>query len=379
MSEPDASQPASTSEITAKSKFACPACGGEAHWNPAKQALVCPYCGTVAPGELPTDGSAVQERDLVQALRNIGNDQRGWQAEKSSVKCQACQAITVFDPTRVAQRCDFCGSSALIPVDEMKAPIRPESLLEFKLPETAVRDKVREWYGNRWFAPNALKGRALTDRVHGIYLPYWTFDAQVHADWSAESGHHYYTTESYTDSQGRSQTRQVRHTRWVPSSGEVDHFFDDELVPASKGVPAELLRKIEPFPTTTDLKPYEPGFLSGWVVEQYQIDLIAAAEHSRSVMQEKVEALCAKEVPGDTYRNLQVDADFSGQTFKHLLVPVWVLSYTYGARVFQVVINGYTGVIAGKHPLSWIKITMAVLAALLVLLIVAAVYAQAQG
>jgi len=360
------------SEIAAKSKFSCPACGAEAVWNPAKKALVCPFCGTVSPAELNVDGSGIVENDLAIALRNLGQDRRGWQAEKKSVKCQSCQAITVFDPTRVGQRCDFCGSSALIPVDQNTAPIRPESLLEFKLPETEVRDLVRKWYGNRWFAPNALKGRALTDQIHGLYLPYWTFDAQVHADWTAESGYHYYETESYTDSNGKRQTRQVQRTRWQPSSGAVDHFFDDELVAASKGVPAELLRKIEPFPTLSDLKPYDPGFLSGWVVEQYQIDLVAAAQAARDGMEQKVTAICASEVPGDTHRGLAVNADYSAQTFKHVLVPVWVLSYTYGSRVFQVVVNGYTGTMAGKHPLSWVKIALAVLAALLVIGIIIA-------
>ena len=361
------------SEVTAKSKFACPSCGGEAQWNPAKKALVCPFCGTVAPMAPPKEGEgAVAEHDLVTALRSIPDDQRGWQAEKKSVKCQSCQAITVFDPTRVAQRCDFCGSSALIPFEEIKAPIRPESLLEFRLSENDVRDKVRVWYGNRWFAPNALKGRALTDTLHGVYLPYWTFDAQTHAEWTAESGYHYYETEHYTDSDGKQQSREVQQTRWEPSSGALDHFFDDELVPASKGVPAELLRKIEPFPTTSDLKPYDPGYLSGWVVEQYQIDLIAAAQNARAVMDTKLENLCAAEVPGDTHRGLQVAADYTAQTFKHVLVPVWVLAYTYGAQSYQVVVNGYTGAMAGKHPLSWVKIALTVLAVLIAIAILAA-------
>ena len=359
------------SEVTAKSKFACPSCGGEAQWNPAKKALVCPFCNTVAPMADPAAG-AIAEHDLVTALRSIPDDQRGWQAEKKSVKCQSCQAITVFDPTRVAQRCDFCGSSALIPFEEIKAPIRPESLLEFRLAETDVRDKVRAWYGNRWFAPNALKGRALTDTLRGIYLPYWTFDAQVHAVWNAESGYHYYETEYYTDSDGKQQSRQVQQTRWEPSSGALDHFFDDELVPASKGVTAELLRKIEPFPTTTDLKPYDPGFLSGWVVEQYQIDLIAAAQNARATMDGKIESLCDAEVPGDTHRSLQVTSDYAAQTFKHILVPVWIVAYTYGSQSYQVVVNGYTGAMAGKHPLSWVKIFLTVLAVLIIIAIIAA-------
>ena len=39
-------------EATAQKKFSCPACGGEAQWNPAKQALICPYCGATSPAQV---------------------------------------------------------------------------------------------------------------------------------------------------------------------------------------------------------------------------------------------------------------------------------------------------------------------------------------
>ena len=361
-------------EVTAHQRFTCPACGGEAQWNPAKNALVCPFCGTVTPVDVPSTGAVIQENDLATALRNIDDNHRGWEAEKKSVKCQTCGAISVFDPARVSQRCDFCGSTALVPYEQARAPIRPESLLEFRVPETKVRDDIRQWYGSRFWAPNAMKSRSLTDTVHGIYLPYWTFDAQVHADWQAEAGYHYYTTETYTDSDGKTATRQVQHTRWEPAWGQVDHFFDDDLVPASKGVQADLLRQIEPFPTTSDLKPYDPAFLSGWVVEQYQIDLISAAQMSQQSMEGAMRGMCSSQVPGDTQRNLQVQTDYSGQTFKHILVPVWLLSYTYGSTSYQVVINGYTGTIAGKYPLSWFKIALAVFLAIIVAVIAFALF-----
>jgi hypothetical protein len=74
--------------------------------------------------------------------------------------------------------------------------------------------------------------------------------------------------------------------------------------------------------------------------------------------------LCSAQVPGDTQRGLSVDDDYSGQTFKHILVPIWLLTYNYSSQNYQVVINGYTGVIAGKYPKSWLKILFAVLAVL---------------
>jgi hypothetical protein len=305
----------------------------------------------------------VVEHDLVTALREYGQDRRGWKADRVTVKCQSCQAISVFAPGRVAQRCDFCGSAAIVPYAEIKAPIQPESLLAFKVSENQVRDSIRAWYRSRWFAPNRLKAAALTDTVRGVYLPYWTFDAQGHADWTAESGYHYYVTESYQDSNGHTQTRQVQHTRWEPSAGAVDHFFDDELVCASVGVNEQLLRQIEPFPTK-ELIAYNPGYLAGWVVEQYQIDLIAAAQRSRERMDAQLRNQCAAAVPGDTYRNLQVSPSYANQTFKHILVPVWLLTFNYGSRSFQATVNGYTGQIAGKYPVSWVKIFLLILVVL---------------
>src|SRR5258708_6472381 len=301
------------SEVLASKKYACPACGAEAQWNPAKKALVCPFCGTTSPAQVeltPAGDEVIQEHDLASALRSVPDDQRGWQAKKVSVRCQSCQAISVFDPERVGQRCDFCGSTALVPYEEIKEAFRPESLLPMKLSETQVRDAIRRWYGNRWFAPNKLKKAALTDVVKGLYIPYWTFDAQVHANWAAESGYYYYETETFQDSDGQTKTRQVQKIRWVPSSGQLDHFFDDELVPASKGVQPEMLRRIEPFPTK-ELTPYQAGFLSGWVVERYQLDLLAAARAARERMDAETRQLCAAQVPGDTQRNLQVGADYS--------------------------------------------------------------------
>ena len=356
-------------EAIAQQKFSCPACGAEATWNPAKQALVCSFCGTTSPAKLDADTGRVVEHDLVAALRGITDDKRGWQAEKRYVKCQSCRAISVLDPQRQAQRCEFCGSAQLVPYEQTKDAFRPESLLPFKVSEDRARDAIRAWYGKLWLAPNALKRRALTDTVKGIYLPYWTFDAHVDATWTAEAGHYYYTTETYTDGGGRAQTRQVQHVRWEPAAGRLQHFFDDDLVCASVGVHEALLRGIEPFPTK-ELMPYDPGYVAGWVVERYQIDLVSAAKASREAMDAQLRQMCASQIPGDTYRNLDVRANYWGQTFKHILAPVWLLSYNFSARAFQAAMNGVTGAIQGEYPKSWIKVTLLIIAVLIVVAIV---------
>ena len=354
-------------ETVALTKFACPACGGEAVWNPARQRLLCPFCGTESAAK-PDAAEAIVEHDLMGALRDLGAGALGWLADKREVKCQSCNAISVLDPSRQAQNCEFCGSAQLVPYAEAQPALRPESVLPFRVRESEARDRIRAWYGRLWLAPSALAKKALTDTVRGVYLPYWTFDARVNAEWTAEAGHYYYTTETY-EQNGRTQTRQVQQIRWEPAAGRLQHAFDDDLVCASVGIHPQLLRGIEPFPTQ-DLKPYDAGFVAGWVVERYQIDLAAAAQRAREAMDAKLQTLCAQQIPGDTFRNLAVSADYSAQTFKHILAPVWLLSYTYGARAFQCAMNGVTGTIRGEYPKSPWKVALLVLVIVIVVAIV---------
>lgn len=360
------------SQINALNKHACPACGAQAEWNPGKRSLVCPFCGTVSPYEIKADTGQIQEIDLVRALREMPDDQRGWKADRRSIQCQSCKAVMVYDANRVGQNCEFCGSPALVAYEEIKSPITPQSLLPFKITTSDVRDNIKRWIAGKWFAPGVLKKRALVDQLKGLYIPYWTFDAQVHCPWEAEAGYHYYVSETYRDNQGKSQTRQVQKTRWEHAQGQIDHFFDDEPVPGTHGIDLGLLKGVEPFPTK-ELVPYDTAYLSGHVVEHYQVVLVDAAKQSRASMHRQLESLCGAQVPGDTYRNLRISPTYSSETFKHILVPVWLLTYTFGKKTFQVVANGYTGVMSGQYPKSFWKIAFVVLVVLtLIALFIAA-------
>ena len=164
--------------------------------------------------------------------------------------------------------------------------------------------------------------------------------------------------------------RQERRIRWEPASGVVDHVFDDEPVPGTQGLPLDLLRQVEPFPTQ-EVVPYDTAFLSGHVVEHYKVVLLDAAQRSQEQMHAQARGSCARSrCPATPIAICGSIPSYSGRTFKHVLVPVWLLSYNYGARAFQVIVNGYTGQIAGNRPYSVWKIAFAVLAAIVAALMV---------
>lgn len=355
----EAPPPLPSADNRSRDKRACPDCGGDLAWDARRLAFACPYCGKVVGNEAPAPGIDPNlEHDLLAALANPQLEASG--IVERELVCQSCQAVTVFDPKVVAQRCDFCGSPAIVGREQVGDAILPQAVLPFIVAESAVRDALRKWYGSRWFAPNKLKKAALTDTLKGVYLPYWTFDAQADAQWQAESGEYYYT--------GSGNSRK-RHVRWRHTSGRLSHHFDDVLVCGSVGAHEKLLRGIEPFPTLTDLKPYAEEYLRGWRVERAQRQLPEATQVNEADMHERLVAMCASAVPGDTHRNLRVSASYQDRRFKHVLLPVWLVSYTFGSRSFQVLANGHTGAIAGEHPLSWFKIVFAALAVIAVLLV----------
>ena len=344
-------------EISALDKHLCVACGAQAEWNAAKQRLVCPFCGTESQYTFKPGTGPIEELDLERALRETGDEARGWKAETRSVQCRSCKAVMVYEPTRVGQNCEFCGSPALVDYDSIKPPVTPASLLPFRISEAQVRETVRNWFASKWLAPNAFKRKALVDTLRGLYIPYWTFDAQVYCPWSAEAGHYYYV---------RQGNNNVRRVRWENASGLVEHVFDDALIPATRGIDHGLLAQVEPFPTQ-EAVPYDTGYLSGHVVEQYQVVLVDAAEQALARMQADVRQMCIAQIPGDTYQNLVMSPQWSGRTFKHVLVPVYVLTYQYRTKPYQVVVNASNGRMGGSYPISWVKVALIILVVLVIL------------
>ncbi len=242
-----------------------------------------------------------------------------------------------------------------------------EELLEFVGPPARHVEKVaslqmnvKTWIASLWFRPSALKKLAQLGQIRGVYIPHWTYDSMTHSFWEAQSGYYYYETESYTDSEGNSQTRQVRKTRWKWTSGKHQAFFDDVLVCASKGVDPGLMVQAYPYDTTR-LVNYDPRFLAGWAAENYRRTMLECWPDAREFIDGKIRTACAAKVPGDTHRSLSVESSYMNKTYKHCLLPLWFGTYHFKNIVWPLMVNGQTGEVVGKAPYSWVKITLLVL------------------
>jgi len=218
-----------------------------------------------------------------------------------------------------------------------------------------------------------------TRRDPWVYLPFWTYDTHTTSYYTGERGEHYYVSESHfeTDAQGKqvARTRQVRHTRWHAASGTVTRWFDDVLVAATVSLAQNRLEALEPW-DLAELKPYDPAFLSGFKAQRYQVDLAQGFERVKQVAAGVIQSDVSRDIGGDEQRIHNVATQYSGITFKHLLLPVYAGAYRFNQKIYQIVVNGRTGEIQGDRPYSFWKIALLVTILLLILLIVVLVFGQ---
>ncbi|MEO6325456.1 MAG: zinc ribbon domain-containing protein [Thermoanaerobaculia bacterium] len=341
--------------------FPCAACGADVLWDPSAASLKCPYCGAVR--ALPASAATLVEHPIDEALR--APREVGWGAARKAVKCGRCGAVTTFAVGVSAAACAFCGASAVIESPLNATMVRPEGLLAFAVDRNNAVGKFRTWISGLWFRPNALKSQSSVTGMSGVYVPYWTFDAATRSAWTAEAGFHYQVQVQAVEN-GQTVMRSETRTRWEPAEGMLDRLFDDVAVEASKGLTRSLAESIEPFPTAA-LVPYEPAYLAGFLAEEYALGVHDAVAIARQRMADEIRAACAAAVPGDTYRDLEVHTDYAGVSYKNALLPIWIAAYQYAGKPYRFLVNGVTGKVAGEAPYSWVKITLAVLAALVLL------------
>ena len=351
-------------ESTSQNEIKCFNCGAHLTFAPGTTSLKCEYCGAL--NEIKIDESAledaVKEIDYLSTLEdieNLGSDQL---EEVHTVKCAACGAETTFNPNVVSSLCDFCGSPIAVKSNSTAKIIKPKAILPFKLEQYHGSQLYKQWLKGLWFAPNDLKKLATqSEKLSGVYLPYWTYDAVTDTFYTGERGDDYKVPYEYKDKDGNVKTGYKTQTRWSAARGRVHNEFDDIFVVGSKSLPRSYLDGLEPW-NLQELVPYDEKFLSGFKTETYGVDLKAGFETAQQKMQPKIDSTIRNDIGGDRQKIDTKNVNYSDITFKHILLPVWISAYRYKDKVYRFVINGQSGRVQGERPVSWIKVIALIVA-----------------
>jgi len=281
--------------------------------------------------------------------------------------CNSCGANLSLSPDEsgsvdaLSTTCPFCGSNQVIARTASQDVLRPRHLIPFKFDAEKCPPLAKQWLGRGWMHPRDLANTARSALFKGLYLPFWTFDAQIHASWKAEVG--YRKTERYYDHGSKSwKTRTRIDWRW--ESGEVGLNLDDWLGIGTTKVSRALLEGLFPFDLEAMIA-FDPGYLAGWSAHAYTIPLQDAWENVKASMREHARDASRAEIHSSHVRNFSMVADFSDERWRYVLLPVFIATYRYQGESYQVLLNGQTAKVSGQKPVAWWKVWLAIIALLL--------------
>lgn len=341
--------------------FPCRECGADLLFHIGQQSLKCPYCSSEQTLAIDEDAE-VGEQDfhaMLERLQELHGKDRHDETGQKEVQCGGCGGTTVFVGSLTTSECPYCGTPIQLEgVHDAEHRIPVDGVMPFLVDHDTAGRNLDNWVNSRWFAPNDFKKKGVEGKFNGVYLPYWTFDSLTFTHYSGERGEEYTVTVGSGDDE-REETR----VRWYPASGAFQRFFDDVLVLASPGMNRKLMQALEPWPLH-EVIPFTQEVLAGYMARTYEIELEPGFYEARDRMDAAIEEEVLERIGGDQQRVHDIDSRYDAITFKHLLLPVWLLAYQYREKTYQVMINAGTGEVQGERPWSWVKITLTVLAGL---------------
>ncbi len=285
-----------------------------------------------------------------------------------NLSCQSCGAQLVVAESLRTTTCPYCAAHAVVarPPD----PNRPQPT--FALPFVQTPEKARELarrnlLRRRFWAPSSIRN-ASVEALRGIYVPAWLYSVLAESEFSASIGENYTETETYTTTEnGRTvtKTRQVTKTEWRSLQGRHAEYVPDVFVTASAGLPNEELEHIEPF-DLRGLRRYHDALVAGWITEEPSLPQEQCLQQARDEVLTLAKQRLAAFMPGDSHRGLEFSTRFHNEALVVCLLPVWVLALRHDPQKppLRFLVNGQTGEVYGRVPVSWVKVTLAVLLAL---------------
>ncbi len=336
--------------------FPCRGCGSQMAYSPKSGKLSCVYCGS----EQEIDAPLREAPEYLYFPDDDRYDAPIWENEEDRlITCASCGADTLISPATVTATCPFCGSHYVTEPRPSDRLILPETMMPFRIPEEEAVKAFSDWVKKRYLAPRAFRRGIHRPEPQGVYIPSWTFDAALDTDYNGFGGRR--RTVTYTVRvNGKTQTRTRTVTDWYPISGRSHLSFDDIPVIASKSIDRKLLEKVSPYSMKV-LHVYNPAYLAGFLSERYSISLSGGFAEARRMMEARMCRHIESSLGYDTYRGMQYFHRFESVRFKHILLPVWIATYRYHEKAYPFMVNGETGRIAGRAPLSPLKIALLVL------------------
>ena len=328
-------------------EYKCPSCGGTLQFDSGVQKLKCPYCHTTLTVE------ALQELD--ESLKSEAPENTTWQTEPSaqwtreeteSLKdfvCQSCGGEITTEVTTAATHCPYCGNPVVV-AERVAGQLRPDLVVPFQLDKNAAIAALQAHLQKKPLLPKDFKSAHHLEKIQGVYVPFWLFDTQVDADvryratrirhWS-DSNYNYTRTSFYS----------------LLRSGSIG--FAQVPVDGSVKMDDKLMESVEPFDMTKAVD-FRTAYLAGFLADKFDVPSETCQQRANDRIRASTESFFASTTVG--YASAipeRSNIRYRDASVRYALLPVWLLTGSYGEKTYTFAMNGQTGKMVGNLPISW--------------------------
>ncbi|MBA9083766.1 DNA-directed RNA polymerase subunit RPC12/RpoP [Fontibacillus solani] len=312
--------------------YKCPNCGSSMVFDSETGMLSCQYCG--------------RKDDIRNIADPPGKQQVFSGDEVQEYHCTSCGAVIMTEAETAATVCSFCGSAVVLG-DRLSGKLAPAMVIPFSISKEEAMQAFKKWCKNGLLTPSGFMTADRIKGIMGMYVPFWLYELHNKVD---AYGH---ATKVRTYTKG-----DYRYT-------ETQHFdvyrrlrlnYSKIPIDASEKMNDELMDKLEPFPYD-QLKGFKTPYLAGYVAEKYSYNDEQLLPRAKDKISGYIESAISASVTGYStvnFTNKQIDTKVRGADYT--LLPVWVVHYDYNKKDYTFAMNGQTGKVVGKPPISKAKV-----------------------
>ena len=329
-------------EKTEKVKgFKCPSCDAPLLYG-GEGKMTCEYCGA----EIEADAflEDEEEEDGARSWEKYGGKGGAWSEEDRSAlfTCTSCGGEIICEAETTATFCPYCENPALV-ASRLDGAYKPDLVIPFRVERKEAAGILDRFCKKKPLLPRSFRKLNKIESLKGVYVPYWLFDCETRSRFvysamrktSWRAGDYRYTRTSYY--------RLYRR-------GEM--AFGDIPVDASLKMDNTLLESIEPFGLSHAI-PFSEAYLSGYFANRYDDTPEDCAVRAKERVDRTVEDAVRRTVHGYlSVTPLTRDVILTRSDIHYALLPVWFMNTRYKDKNYTFVINGETGKMSGKLPIS---------------------------
>jgi len=289
--------------------------------------LSCPNCGR------QDDIETFPEENILQKFAP---------EEAKEYHCENCGAVLLTEAETTATHCSFCGAPVVL-ADRLTGDLAPAKVIPFTITKDEAVAAFRKWTKNGRLTPRGFMSGDRIKKMTGMYVPFWLYDIDGNAEVAAIG------TRVRAYQHGDTM---ITETDFYDIYREIDLSYLKVPADASEKMDDELMDKLEPY-DYSDLKDFRMPYLAGYLAEKYDYDDNELYSRVESKIVPYIDSYIGSTISGYStvsYTNKQINAN--KHKVYYTLFPVWMVYYDFENKEHTFAMNGQTGKVVGKPPIS---------------------------